>query len=171
MRESPGFNLVELMVVVALLGIVATLASVQYQKFQSKVRQIEAKTALSAIYQLEKLSFMEHGGYSRCLSQLGYEPLLAAPGVAQGYYARGFMGGSTGAEDVLNCQSSEVTAWSASKFAGASAPASDSALLNDSCCDGGFVAEAAGSISSSTPALDRWTIDAAQRLINSDPNL
>ncbi|MFN7683973.1 MAG: type IV pilin protein [Oligoflexia bacterium] len=167
-----GFSLVELMVVVGLIGILASVAVPQYQRFQSRARQVEAKLALGAIYNAEKLWFLESGGYTVCLGAIGYEPRLAAPGVAQGYYARGF-GGATGAGQVLPPGVSSFgsgcgASWDASKMVSALAPASvgDGALSSTTCCDGGFQAGADGNISSSLGSFDQWSIDHLQALVN-----
>ena len=45
-KES-GFSLVELMIVVGIIGILATMAMPKFQEFQSKAKMAEAKTSLS----------------------------------------------------------------------------------------------------------------------------
>ena len=45
-----GFSLVELMIVVAIIGMLAAVGIPQYAKFQAKARQSEAKTTLSGLY-------------------------------------------------------------------------------------------------------------------------
>lgn len=52
-RGANGFSLVELMIVVAIVGVLAALAVPKYQKFQSKARQAEVKANLSHIVSLE----------------------------------------------------------------------------------------------------------------------
>src|SRR3990170_999538 len=44
-----GFTLIELMIVVAILGILAAIAIPNFMRFQAKSRQAEAKTNLGAI--------------------------------------------------------------------------------------------------------------------------
>lgn len=69
-----GFTLVELMVVVAMVGVLSAIAIPQYEHYTAKARQVEAKIALSAIYIAETTFFAENNSYSSCLRQLGYAP-------------------------------------------------------------------------------------------------
>ena len=69
-----GFSLTELMVVVAIIGILASIAIPQYNKYQRKARQTEAKLMLSGIY-TSNLSFNAEWGYSTPnLYQMGFSP-------------------------------------------------------------------------------------------------
>jgi len=49
-----GFSLVELMIVVAIIGILAGLAVPKFNLFQAKARQSEARANLSNIYTLQQ---------------------------------------------------------------------------------------------------------------------
>lgn len=88
--NSSGFTLVELMVVVAIIGILAAVAIPNYQKFQAKARQSESKIALASIFTAEKSFSAENGSFTGCIRQAGF-----APDGAARYYAVGFAGAAT----------------------------------------------------------------------------
>lgn len=71
MNNRSGFSLVELMVVVAIIGILAVIGIPQYQKFMAKARQAEAKTHLNSIFQGEASFFTEYNQYSPNLNAIG----------------------------------------------------------------------------------------------------
>ena len=90
-KGQEGFTLVELMVVVAIIGILAAIAIPNYQKYQAKARQSEGKIALSAIYSAQVGYATENSTYTACLTKVGYD---GGAGGGKRYYATGF--GSTG---------------------------------------------------------------------------
>lgn len=84
---SAGFTLVELMVVVAIIGVLSAVAVPNFQKYQSKAKTSEAKVQLAAAYTAEQAFFGDFGIYHTCLSYMGYDPTDEAP---SRYYAVGF---------------------------------------------------------------------------------
>jgi type IV pilus assembly protein PilA len=64
MRDRKGFTLIELMIVVAIIGILAAIAIPNFLKFQAKSKQSEAKTNLKAIYTAETSYFGEYSTYN-----------------------------------------------------------------------------------------------------------
>jgi len=50
LKGKKGFTLIELMIVVAIIGILAAIAIPNFLKFQAKSKQSEAKSNLGAIY-------------------------------------------------------------------------------------------------------------------------
>src|SRR5574341_2434452 len=73
MRSAKGFTLIELMIVVAIIGILAAIAIPNFLKFQCKSKRAEAKTNLGGIYTAELSYFSERGLYSG-FSDIGFAP-------------------------------------------------------------------------------------------------
>lgn len=71
LKKQTGFTLVELMIVVAILGIVSALAIPNFLRYQAQSRQSEARTNLSAIYVSEMAYYGEQSVYGN-FSQIGY---------------------------------------------------------------------------------------------------
>jgi len=69
--NDSGFTLIELMVVVAIIGVLTAIAIPQYQKYQARARQVEAKTILGSIYTAEQSFSTENGTYTQCLGNIG----------------------------------------------------------------------------------------------------
>jgi prepilin-type N-terminal cleavage/methylation domain-containing protein len=63
MRRSRGFSLIELMITVAIVGILASIAIPSWGAFVAKARQVEAKAGLTAIHALETSYWAEHSTY------------------------------------------------------------------------------------------------------------
>ncbi len=77
LRKQEGFTLIELMIVVAIIGILAAIAIPNFLTYQMKSRQSEAKTNLQAI-KTSMVSFQgEQGCYIGVLPEVG-QPLVAA---------------------------------------------------------------------------------------------
>lgn len=72
LKNNQGFSLVELMIVVAIIGLLAAVGVPQYQKFQSRARTSEAKTALGALYSSEASFFAEWNCYVDDLRNIGF---------------------------------------------------------------------------------------------------
>lgn len=73
-KNQAGFSLVELMVVVAIIGILTSLAIPSIGKYMAKARQSEAKTQLSSLYTAEKAFYAEYTAYHSMFGAIGYSP-------------------------------------------------------------------------------------------------
>lgn len=62
-KSQVGFSLIELMIVVAIIGILATIAIPKFRSFQARARKAEAKTMLNQIYTLEEAWNMDQGSW------------------------------------------------------------------------------------------------------------
>lgn len=69
-----GFSLVELMVVVAIIGVLASIAVPAVNKYIAKARQSEAKTNLSSLYTSEKAFYAEYTAYDNRFVAIGFSP-------------------------------------------------------------------------------------------------
>lgn len=74
-QNEKGFTLIELMIVVAILGILAAIAIPNFMRFQAKSRQAETKTNLGAIGTSAESWRAEQGTYAvTAIGNLGWAP-------------------------------------------------------------------------------------------------
>lgn len=179
-KSQSGFSLVELMVVVAIIGVLASIAVPKVSKYIAKARQSEAKTQLSSLYTSEKAFFAEYTAYHGMFGAIGYSPegelrynlgfttitseagavngyntVPAAPGnvrTADAYCAApGAAMGATGCRMVNG----------ATNLAPPAVPGLATITVNT------FTAAAVAVISSTAGATDEWTITQNKILTNS----
>lgn len=74
LKKSAGFSLVELMIVVAIIGLLSAIAIPNFQKFQARSRTTEAKLQLAAVYTAEESFYSTFHIYHTCLNYMGYDP-------------------------------------------------------------------------------------------------
>ena len=72
-KLAKGFTLIELMIVVAIIGILAAIAIPNFLKFQAKSKQSEAKSNLGAIFTGELAYFGEQNQYGN-FPQINWSP-------------------------------------------------------------------------------------------------
>ena len=152
-RNKKGFTLIELMIVVAIIGILAAIAIPNFLKFQAKSKQSEAKTNLKAIYTAETGYFGENNVYNT-FDKINWEPV----GAARYTYDLG----------VATVTADPPGAGDNTLIPGTPAIAMPDIgqVVNDNV----FKAGAAANIDSD-PDLDQWTIDQDNRLENVDSDV
>ena len=62
-RDQKGFTLIELMIVVAIIGILAAIAIPNFLQYQARARQSEARTNLGGVFVSETAYLGEQGRY------------------------------------------------------------------------------------------------------------
>lgn len=72
--SESAFTLIELMIVVAIIGILVAIAAPNFSKYQAKSRQSEAKLALGAVYAGERAFHGEYAAYIQGMVDIGYTP-------------------------------------------------------------------------------------------------
>jgi type IV pilus assembly protein PilA len=72
LNDQKGFSLTELMIVVAIIGILATIAIPNFLRYQAKAKQTEAKSNLVALHTAQIAYFAENNGYVDDFNAIGF---------------------------------------------------------------------------------------------------
>ena len=132
-----GFSLIELMIVVALIGILAAIAIPNFLTYQARAKQSEAKTNLAAIHTAAVIYFAEQNTYGETFNAIGFAVTGSSP---RYHYA---LGSSTAGAALGGC----------------TVPDADQDFAT------GFTAFAVGNLDGDA-TCDVWRIDQEKRLVN-----
>ena len=163
-NSNKGFTLIELMIVVAIIGILAAIAIPNFLKYQAKSKTSEAKVNLKGVFTSEQSYFAEANTYA-VFATVNYEP--AGGWSAVKYYTFSDDAGATahgaGNESTTN---TVLTAW-LNGFP-APAPATNTNLPAAPTATT-FCVTAAGVVSSNAPnGADAWSINELNNLENNN---
>ncbi len=154
MRSQKGFTLIELMIVVAIIGILAAIAIPNFLSYQAKARQSEAKTNLGGVYVSETAFYGEQGEFGN-FTQIGYtlgSVSNAACAVCRYTYRIG--GSASGTAVGLAATATTIT--------GTTTPNTEAANPNNGVNGASsFTVSAAGNIDSDA-AVDQWHVSDAK---------
>jgi len=73
-RRKGGFTLIELMIVVAIIGILAAIAIPNFIRFQARAKQSEAKGNLKSVFTAQRSYYQEYDKYADNFSVVGFAP-------------------------------------------------------------------------------------------------
>lgn len=178
LRSQAGFTLVELMVVVAIIGLLSAVAIPNFKKYQAKSKTSEAKLQLAALYTAETSYFSDFDTYHICLAYMGYNP---SNEVNSRYYTTGFNNtavaaahtiATTNGSDATNCANAvgaNTSYFVAGKKLG-STPAGTTVIGTFNADELTFTAGASGIIdknftgTSGATQMDTWSINETKLL-------
>lgn len=160
--NNKGFSLVELMVVVAIIGILATMSVGAVQKQLAKTRQSEVKTNLSSLYTAEKAFAVEFDAYYGGFGVIKFDVEGNALYYNVGFTATGALpAGYTAPLPAVN--SVDLTAYCPAS--GNCAFKKAGAALTGTVTPTAAAFTAAGAGSPYKAVVDRWTINQNKALI------
>ena len=102
-RRANGFTLIELMIVVAIIGILATVAVPSFSRYQNRARRAESFANLSSLGTAQKSYFAEYGLFVGAEITTSVKPTPARVSIFRG---RGYLRFETAKRFMTNRSSS-----------------------------------------------------------------
>jgi len=86
MKKVPGLSMLEILVVIAIIGIFMALALPNLMGVVSDARSAEAQTQLKHIFTLQKSHFFKKAKYGESLDEIKFEQQNLVPDGGSAYY-------------------------------------------------------------------------------------
>ncbi|PID46724.1 MAG: hypothetical protein CSB47_02690 [Proteobacteria bacterium] len=137
MSKNTGFSLIELVITVAVIGILSSIAIPSYTKYVRETKRTEAKTEILRIAQLQESYYVQHLSYAKALNDAGglgfaSEKLTTESGL---YFVQ--VWGLDSSNNIINsCDGTNTTPCVGYKIR--ATPVTGKGQDNDSACSGGF---------------------------------
>ena len=169
-RNQKGFTLIELMIVVAIIGILSAIAIPNFMKFQARSKQSEPKANLKSLFTTQKSYYQEKDRYSESIVEIGWAPERG------NRYA--YRNGATDSLRAMNVQDPlkanadnglEVDLFKYPDVAAGDPAASlaglDIAGVTGACPACEFAGNAAGNVDNETTGQDSWSIGSTDQTV------
>lgn len=177
-RGKRGFTLVELLIVVAIIGVLSTIGVPTFRRMIQKSKKSEAKVNLGGVYTSEAAFNAEYNYYGNNLTRMGFE-IEGNPNSL--IYTTGFFTTSCGNQTtILPTNATAVAAINAAFTAYYNAANTRMGLVTPTVCGVAFDASANGntfsagavgmiappSVARAAGTLDVWSINQSRTLSN-----
>jgi type IV pilus assembly protein PilA len=182
--SNQGFTLIELMVVVAIIGILVSVAIPQYSKYQARSRQTEAKISLGSVFTAEQSFSVENNSYTGCLADIGVAAVGNTLYYTVGFTTTGTACGPAGNQSCNGFQWSPTAVTTTCSSTASWVPIQANVAANHSVTPSGvgvlastavaqdtFTAGASGDVSTSSATLDSWSMTNGKVLTNTTSSL
>ncbi|HEY3347565.1 MAG TPA: prepilin-type N-terminal cleavage/methylation domain-containing protein [Nitrospirota bacterium] len=161
LRDKKGFTIIELMIVVGIIGVLASVAIPTFMGYQTKTRQSEAKINLSQIYVAETTHLTEYNRFVPDLREAGFS-LIGNKALIYDFTATGPYTTSGTPPDV-------TASWYLGDWVGLHGPLGPPDGFQSTTMPGTtdiyFTAVAVGN-ADNDPTMDVWTLNKNRDLVN-----
>ncbi len=162
--KKRGFTLIELMIVVAIIGILAAIAIPNFIRFQARSKQSEAKSNLKSLFTAERSFYQEKDRYSIYINEIGFSPERGnrysySLGGASVQNRSAATIATTAADDSISVDTFKYPQFPLTQTykAGSTDPNGTPGVWG-TCASCDFLGTAAGDIDAETKGIDSWYI-------------